>query len=170
MHVVTLGLESESVSKHRTQNKTERELGPGLDLEFETEMQSQAPEPAQYETVYVTAHKGPCRAGAFSPDGQLCATGSQDASIKILDVDRMLAKSSQENKNQQQAAGVQADQAQHPVIRTLYDHLEVNINILRTSFYPKMTFEQKYKGDFLIRCYDINFSFIFKKIIADVIL
>jgi hypothetical protein len=53
-----------------------------LDLEFETDVQTTAPEPALYETAYVTSHKGNCRAGAFSVDGQLIATGSVDASIK----------------------------------------------------------------------------------------
>ena len=120
MHVVTLGLERESESKHRMQNRAERILGTGLDLEYETEMQSNAPEPAFYETAYVTSHKGNCRSGAFSPDGQLCATGSVDASIKVLDVDRMLAKSNPESRGH-------LDQSGHPVIRTLYDHLEVNI-------------------------------------------
>lgn len=47
-------------------------------------MVSTAPEPAMYETAYVTSHKGPCRAGAFSVDGQLIATGSVDASIKVI--------------------------------------------------------------------------------------
>ena len=32
-------------------------LGPGLDLEYETEMGGGAPEPATYETAYVTSHK-----------------------------------------------------------------------------------------------------------------
>merc|ERR1719283_694497 len=55
MHVVTLGLEKESDATHRSQNMAERILGTGLDLEYETEMQSNAPEPAQYETAYVTS-------------------------------------------------------------------------------------------------------------------
>lgn len=55
-----------------------------VDLEYETDVQSSAPEPALYETAYVTSHKGNCRAGAFSADGQLIATGSVDASIKVL--------------------------------------------------------------------------------------
>lgn len=42
-----------------------------------------APEPALYETAYVTSHKANCRAGAFSFDGQLVATGSVDSSIKV---------------------------------------------------------------------------------------
>lgn len=55
-----------------------------IDLEFETNVSCTAPEPSLYETVYVTSHKGACRAGAFSPDGQLIATGSSDASIKVI--------------------------------------------------------------------------------------
>lgn len=55
-----------------------------LDLEFETEPNIPAPEPALYETAYVTSHKGNCRAGCFSNDGQLIATGSVDASIKVI--------------------------------------------------------------------------------------
>lgn len=63
--------------------KVENLLGAGLDLEYETDIQSLAPEPALYETAYVTSHKGQCRAGAFSQDGNLVATGSVDASIKV---------------------------------------------------------------------------------------
>lgn len=58
-------------------------LGPGLDLEFDTDIQTNAPEPASYVTAYVTSHKAPCRACAFSNDGQLIATGSADTSIKV---------------------------------------------------------------------------------------
>lgn len=46
-------------------------------------VQSISPEGALYETCYVTAHKGPCRAGAFHSSGKLIATGSEDASIKV---------------------------------------------------------------------------------------
>ena len=59
-----------------------------MKIQLPTLMLGTAPEPATYETAYVTSHKGNCRSGAFSPDGQLCATGSVDASIKILDVER----------------------------------------------------------------------------------
>lgn len=64
------------------------------DLEFETEPQVPAPEPALYETAYVTSHKGNCRAGCFSHDGQLIATGSVDASIKVCNL-----KNRTSNKN-----------------------------------------------------------------------
>ena len=43
---------------------------PGLDLEYETDIPVTAPEPALYETAYVTSHKNFCRAGAFSADGK----------------------------------------------------------------------------------------------------
>jgi cleavage stimulation factor subunit 1 len=46
-------------------------VGPGLDLEFETDVAATSPEPALYETAYVTSHKLNCRAGAFSSDGTL---------------------------------------------------------------------------------------------------
>lgn len=146
MHVVTLGLERESESKHRTQNRAERILGPGLDLEYETEMQSNAPEPALYETAYVTSHKGQCRSGAFSPDGQLCATGSVDASIKVLDVDRMLAKSNPESRGH-------LDQSGHPVIRTLYDHLE---EVTCLEFHPKEAILASGSNDFTIKLFDYS--------------
>ena len=75
-----------------------------------------------YETYYVTAHKAPCRIASFSPDGRLVATGSVDASIKVLDVERMVAKNLMP---QMQDQGGQMSLENHPVIRTLYDHTEV---------------------------------------------
>ena len=57
MQVLTLGLEREAEGGNRTHNKAEAMLGPGLDLEYETEMGGTAPEPATYETAYVTSHK-----------------------------------------------------------------------------------------------------------------
>jgi hypothetical protein len=44
-----------------------------------------------------------------------------DASIKILDVDRMLAKS-----NLDLSGKMSNEQSGHPVIRTLYDHVDVS--------------------------------------------
>lgn len=61
----------------------------GIDLEYETEGTCLAPEPASYETAYVTSHKQACRSGAFSYDGQLVATGSVDASIKVSGFDKI---------------------------------------------------------------------------------
>lgn len=63
--------------------QTTYDMVGGIDLEYETEGSTMAPEPASYETAYVTSHKQACRSGAFSHDGQLVATGSVDASIKV---------------------------------------------------------------------------------------
>lgn len=41
----------------------------GLDLEFEADVQPNTPEPALYETVFLSTHKGPCRASCFNTDG-----------------------------------------------------------------------------------------------------
>ena len=40
------------------------------------------------------------RVACFTTDGKLCATGSVDASLKIMDVERMVHKSQQQQNNQ----------------------------------------------------------------------
>ncbi|XP_076451958.1 cleavage stimulation factor subunit 1-like [Babylonia areolata] len=107
-------------------------VGAGIDLEFETEVQTISAEAALYETCYVTAHKSPCRTARFHPTGQLVATGSDDCSIKILDVDRMLAKSA----TPVEVLAMETHQQQmenHPVIRTLYDHAD---EVMCLDFHP----------------------------------
>lgn len=107
-------------------------LSSGLDLEFDADIIPTSPEPSMYETIYLTAHKAPCRAAAFNTDGSfsslcldyslhlgtLVATGSADCSIKIMDVERMVQK---EGRGEQ----TEGPDSQHPVIRTLYDHIDV---------------------------------------------
>lgn len=67
LHVMIAGMqalcEKEPTSKD--------EVLPGIDLEFEPDASTLAPEPASYETAYVTSHKQSCRAGAFSHDGSV---------------------------------------------------------------------------------------------------
>ncbi len=60
----------------------------GLDFDYQSDSPITSPDAGSYETFYVTAHKAPCRAAAFDITGSVIATGSADASIKILDVDR----------------------------------------------------------------------------------
>ncbi|KAA3672987.1 cleavage stimulation factor subunit 1 [Paragonimus westermani] len=113
-----------------------------------------APEAALYETCYVTAHKAACRAAAFNGTGQLVATGSHDSSIKILDVERMLAKSvspadhlGQETPQQQMET--------HPVIRTLYDH---TAEVTCVDFHPDPTLQILVSGskDYTIKLFDFS--------------
>ena len=133
-HVVASGLDLEAERKIKSSGGAAlppavptgvpEVVGPGLDLEFASDVEPSVAEPALYETAYVTSHKGNCRAGAFTADGSLCATGSTDASIKILDVERMLAKSNMDAKGGEHG---------HPVIRTLYDHVDVSLAICRVQ-------------------------------------
>ncbi|XP_018909038.1 cleavage stimulation factor subunit 1 [Bemisia tabaci] len=149
LHIMMIGLQHEPDRQKKGEpvpglNPIQQILiGPGIDLEYETDVAPTAPEPALYETAYVTSHKGNCRAGAFSYDGQLVATGSADASIKILDVDRMLAKSS--------ADGLEPEGQGHPVIRTLYDHLE---EVTALEFHPTATVLASGSADHTIKLFD----------------
>lgn len=95
---------------------------PCLEMDTELDQASSSPAISQYETIYVTSHKGPCRSGIFSPDGKLIATGSADASIKILDVERMISKSISHSMNQQQNENNQQSDQQYSNI----DHLTNN--------------------------------------------
>lgn len=66
-----------------------------------------------YTTVYITTHKQACRVAVFNADGRFAATGSEDTSLKVLDVSKMTAR-------------VDADASEEkPVVRTLYDHQAV---------------------------------------------
>lgn len=120
----------------------------GLDLEFQADGTPNAPEPANYETAYVTSHKHACRAGSFSFDGQLVATGSVDASIKILDVDRMLAKSAPDEND----TGREQQQG-HPVIRTLYDHTD---EVAYLEFHPSSIVLASGSRDCTVKLFDIG--------------
>ncbi|XP_045457116.1 cleavage stimulation factor subunit 1 [Melitaea cinxia] len=145
-----VGLQHEPDRKDRlaASSGAEHLLGTtGLDLEFEMDASSLAPEPATYETAYVTSHKMACRAGAFSSCGQLVATGSVDASIKILDVERMLAKSAPEEVDPGR------EQQGHPVIRTLYDHTD---EITALDFHPREQILVSASRDCCIKLFDIT--------------
>jgi len=142
----------------------------GLDLEYEKDEFGTSPPVTQYETHYVTAHKGPVTAAAFTPDGRLCATGSVDTSIKIIDISRMLAKAAQsqaerqaERENTDDGGGIK----NHPVIRTMYDH-EMTVNTLK--FHPQSTILVSGGEDRRVNFFDYTKSTVKKayKCIAEV--
>lgn len=142
LHVMISGMQTMS-EKDKTNTD---DVLPGIDLEFEPEASALAPEPHSYETAYVTSHKQACRAGAFSFDGSLVATGSVDASIKILDVERMLAKSAPEDIEPGR------EQQGHPVIRTLYDHTD---EVSYLEFHPKEHILASASRDGTVKLFDI---------------
>jgi cleavage stimulation factor subunit 1 len=75
-----------------------------------------------FETCWIATHKFGCTTAAFSPDGSLAATGSQDTTIKLIDVSKItsMRKSGEES-------GVKA------VLKTLYDHTH---RIASLDFHP----------------------------------
>lgn len=154
-HIVNLGQKTEEEQTGKQFLKSDNTVAQfsGIDLEYETDVQSTAPEPALYETCYVTSHKAQCRAGIFSHDGQLIATGSVDASIKILDVDRMLAKSAHLSDMGMDSS--QQSMESHPVIRTLYDHLE---EVTCLEFHPHYQVLVSGSLDFTVKFFDFSKS------------
>ncbi|KAK4469958.1 hypothetical protein MN116_007457 [Schistosoma mekongi] len=154
--LVKLGL-SVSEDEHEKSGAIEGESiapGTGIDLEVESESSTMAPESALYETCYVTAHKAACRAASFNSTGQLVATGSHDSSIKILDVERMLAKSVSPTDHLGQETPQQQMET-HPVIRTLYDH---TAEVTCVDFHPDPTLQILVSGskDYTIKLFDFS--------------
>ncbi|ESO02995.1 hypothetical protein HELRODRAFT_80748 [Helobdella robusta] len=150
--VVALGLRTEESEHEQIVQKNSDPIVSGIDMEFETDVSPTSPEIAQYETCYVTAHKGPCRTAIFHPNGHLIATGSEDASIKILDVERMLMKSAmpidliaQETPQQQME--------NHPVIRTLYDH---TAEVTCVDFHPSQQLLASGSKDFTVKLFEYS--------------
>jgi cleavage stimulation factor subunit 1 len=146
--LVAESLKTERETRERQEEIDKDQLG-FLDLDFQTESISNAPPPAAYETVYVTAHKGPCRSGAFNSDGTLVATGSVDTSIKVLDVEKMIAKGTAMLDDNQ------PEGAMHPVIRTLYDHID---EVTCLAFHPNLDKQLLFSGseDCSIKVFDFS--------------
>uniref|UniRef100_A0AC34R6A6 Cleavage stimulation factor 50 kDa subunit n=1 Tax=Panagrolaimus sp. JU765 TaxID=591449 RepID=A0AC34R6A6_9BILA len=101
----------------------------GLDLEYDADVPPSAHEPATYETVFLSTHKAPCRSTNFNTDGSLAAIGSADCSIKIYDIEKIIARELKGDT----IPNAENDQI-HPVIRCLYDH-EGEVSCL--AFHPR---------------------------------
>lgn len=157
LNVIRLGIHHEELEKESNKQAAGvvDQLGgggiekEGLDFESESDKVPQSGDASQYDTCYVTSHKAPCRAAQFDPLGSVIATGSVDASIKILDVDRMLAKGAHE-------LGLLTETAQqavenHPVIRTLYDHAD---EITTLDFHPYEPILASGSRDFTIKFFE----------------
>jgi len=140
-------MEKQNLSRSLLQ---EADTGTGIDLEFDTDVQILSPQAFFYETCYVTSHKAPCRAAAFSSNGLYIATGSVDTSIKVLDVERMLAKSTSPAD-----LSVDSQQGDHPVIRTLYDHSD---EVTCLDFHPTQQIIVSGSRDYTVKVFDYSKS------------
>nr|CAG8441802.1 6524_t:CDS:10 [Entrophospora candida] len=99
---------------------------------------SSIPKPVPiYSTWYMTTHRAASTCAIFSGDGKYAATGSVDASLKVLDTSKMNSRSDEDR----------------PVIRTLYDHLGP-VNDL--SFHPNGLVLASCSDDQSIKLFDLS--------------
>ena len=93
MKQIQLDEEAEEKSKLHTSADEGLDLGKNrisilvlilIFLELEQVGGVNSPDAAQYETCYVTAHKGACRASAWTKCGNYCATGSVDSRYDVI--------------------------------------------------------------------------------------
>ncbi|KAF1741897.1 hypothetical protein MXB_1689, partial [Myxobolus squamalis] len=128
-------------------------------LDFDCEFENvTSPSLLEYTSQYIASHKGPVTCSTFSYDGHLLATGSQDNSIKIIETEKIILRSSESkfDKNNKLINCEEISSKNHPVIKTLYDHTSEIECINSISFHPN--------GDYLlvaiqhpiIRLYDLN--------------
>uniref|UniRef100_A0AC35TGF8 Cleavage stimulation factor 50 kDa subunit n=1 Tax=Rhabditophanes sp. KR3021 TaxID=114890 RepID=A0AC35TGF8_9BILA len=122
MELDTDAIDDQNFDEDTADNDEFYETYGGLDPENDADVGPCSPELSQYETIFLTTHKGPSRAAVYADDGKMFATGSLDCSIKIVDVEKCISKHS----------GL-ADQDANPVIRTLFDHTE---EVTALAFHP----------------------------------
>ena len=91
------------------------------------------PKPGTYESCYITSHDLPCHAGAFNKQGTLVATGSNDTSIKIMDVSRMISEANLPALLQN---GEKKSLLTNPVLRIMKDHKK---EVTCVVFHPMQT-------------------------------
>ena len=96
-----------------------------------------APAP-NYNCSYSTFFKAPCVTAAFSPDGSTVAVGSQDASLKVIQISKIYE------------SGGSSDR---PVIKTLSDHLGP---INEVAYHPNGTVVASASDDGTIKFYDLT--------------
>ena len=115
--------------------------------------------PPQFKTRYTAQHKQGVRCVAFSADGRLCASGSTDTSIKIMDTSKM------------RMFGVVTsgrDQAMddlRPVIRTFYDHVGT---VTSCAFHPRQPLLFTGSVDKTIKVFDLTRGGINKKAMTSI--
>ena len=146
----------------------EEEPDPDMVLEFNDRGISVREGPGDtksgLETKFITTHKKFVRCARFSPDGAWVATGSEDTSIKVLDVEKM------KNYNDPKVAsssseGADGDRSHHTgasgqVARPFYDHRGPVTDLEFHPFLPVLFSASK---DCSIRMYDISQSSLTSK-------
>ncbi|PIA14894.1 WD40 repeat-like protein [Coemansia reversa NRRL 1564] len=135
--LVTLGLQHE--------RQTSGRAGTGPEMDTETEVQAEAAKVPHFQVWYKTKHKGSATTAAFSRDGRYIATGSADASLKLIDVDKVRDPS----------AGT-ARREDKPVIRTLYHH---EAEVTGLAFHPNGLVLASCSADHSIKLFDLSAAY-----------
>ncbi|KAI8822120.1 WD40-repeat-containing domain protein [Fimicolochytrium jonesii] len=96
--------------------------------------------PPNLAVWFSTQHREACRTAVFSADGKYLATGSEDTTMKVLDVSRI-------------KAAFRDGAQEKPVIRTLYDHMAPVNDV---HFHPNGTVLASCSHDQTIKLFDIQ--------------
>jgi cleavage stimulation factor subunit 1 len=127
----------------------------------------------QFKTRYTAQHKQGVRSAAFSCDGRLCASGSSDTSIKVMDTSKMrmfglISGAARTGLRALGAGGAQgggpADELR-PVIRTFYDHVGT-VNCL--AFHPRQPVLFSGSADKTIKIFDLTRGGVNKKAMVSI--
>ena len=124
----------------------------------------------QFKTRYTAQHKQGVRSAAFSSDGRLCASGSSDTSIKVMDTSkmRMFGLISGAARTGLRALGGTQGQAAdelRPVIRTFYDHVGT-VNCL--AFHPRQPVLFSGSADKTVKIFDLTRGGVNKKAMVSI--
>lgn len=106
-------------------------------------------EELEFDTKFITTHKEACRVVKFNQEGTLVATGSDDASIKLIDVEKMKVYNSASNSKNF------SKESAKPVIRTFYDHIKPVSDVV---FHPRAAVLASSSSDQTIKFYDMTSS------------
>ncbi|KAI8919932.1 WD40-repeat-containing domain protein [Powellomyces hirtus] len=137
--IVPVDLTEEISDEEDDQDGSGNENGSGSKGWNDGEPQAPKPIP-NLTTWFSTQHRESCRTAVFSADGKYIATGSEDSSLKVLDVSRI--------KMSYRDGGVEK-----PVIRTLYDHMAPVNDV---QFHPNGTVLASCSHDQSIKLFDIQ--------------
>jgi cleavage stimulation factor subunit 1 len=121
------------------------EILEDVDIDMGNEYEELSEESASHEfppytSRFSSSHKFACTAAVFSPDGKLAASGSQDTSIKVMDVAKMY-------RHQH----IKGEKGENPVIRTFYDHTK---SVTSLAFHPFESFLASASEDCTIKFFD----------------
>jgi cleavage stimulation factor subunit 1 len=112
----------------------------------------QARPPPQVKLRFNSQHKQGCRSVGFSHDGRLCASGSVDTSIKVMETSKMRMHSVVSAEGGLRPLGATADDMR-PVIRTFYDHVAT---VSAVTFHPRIPVLYSGSIDKTVKVYDLT--------------